>query len=295
MALLISERRRALGVGMQVGRILPYAKRRMVGPFIFLDHMGPVSVPAKPADMDVLPHPHIGLSTLTYLYSGEIVHRDSLGTNVAIQAGAVNWMTAGRGITHSERFERAQLGGDDLHGVQAWVALPEEHEEMAPSFSHHAKQDLPIWAQNGVVGRLLAGQAYGLRSPVQTLSPLHYVHLELTAGSQFETPCEHAEQAVYVAQGAVSIAGTVVSGGQMLVLDKAAMRLAALTQATVMLLGGEPVGPRHIYWNFVSSRKERLEQAAEDWRAGRMKLPDGDDQTFIALPRGPGPMAPGFS
>jgi redox-sensitive bicupin YhaK (pirin superfamily) len=295
-SMIIPERRRRLGGGLEVGRILPYAKRRMVGPFIFLDHMGPIDLTKDEASlMDVLPHPHIGLSTLTYLFDGEIVHRDSVATTVSIDAGAVNWMTAGRGITHSERFEKARLGGDRIHGVQAWVALPDGKEEIEPEFAHHAKNTLPTWEDAGVRGRLLAGSLYGLTAPPKTYSPLHYAHLDMHKGAKAELPAHHPERALYIASGTIEMDGTRFEAGQMLVLQAGTSWVRAIEPSTLMLLGGEPIGERHIYWNFVSSRKDRLEQAAQDWQAGRMKLPDADQQAFTPLPAGPGPLTPGFS
>lgn len=286
----IEQRRRSLGGGLEVGRVLPFAKRRMVGPFIFFDHMGPVDLaPGLSHELDVRPHPHIGLSTVTYLFSGEVMHRDSVGSEQAIRPLEVNWMTAGRGITHSERFEKARDVGDRLHGIQAWVALPKEDEESAPSFSHHAGADLPHWEERGVTGHLIAGSAFGLTAAARTHSPLFYVHLELAAGAEVEIPNAHAERAVYVARGAVEIDGAGQGAGRMLVLDRNASKLRATEPATVMLLGGDPVGERLIYWNFVSSSEERLAAAVDDWRAGRMKLPDADDAEFIPLPDAPLP------
>lgn len=286
--MVIEQRRRSLGGGLDVGRVLPFAKRRMIGPFVFFDHMGPLDVAAgADRSLDVRPHPHIGLSTVTYLFSGEIVHRDSVGSHQPIRAGEVNWMTAGSGITHSERFEKARAVGDHLHGIQAWVALPESDEETAPSFSHHAGADLPQWSDAGVHGQLIAGSAYGLTAGVRTHSPLFYAHLDLKAGATAEIPGGHAERAVYVATGAVEVGGHRHEAGRMLVLSAAASQMTAVERSTVMVLGGEPLGERHLYWNFVSSSKERLQQAAADWKAGRMKLPDADDQEFIPLPDDP--------
>ncbi|WP_121114855.1 pirin family protein [Croceibacterium ferulae] len=294
--MIIEQRRRSLGGGMEVGRVLPFAKRRMVGPFIFFDHMGPLDLaPGIGRDVDVRPHPHIGLATVTYLFSGEIMHRDSLGYEQAIRPQEVNWMTAGSGITHSERFERARAVGDHLHGIQAWVALPDGEEEIAPSFSHHAGDDLPHWVDGGVSGHLIAGSAYGLTAGAQTRSPLFYAHLDMAPGATAEIPGGHKERALYISAGAVELGGTRYESGQMLVLGAAASRVTAQERSTVMVLGGEPVGERFIYWNFVSSSKDRLGQAAADWQAGRMKLPDADDAEFIPLPDGPAPSAPAMS
>jgi len=282
--LVIEQRRKDLG-GFEVGRVLPYAKRRMVGPFVFFDHMGPADMAAGISrDVDVRPHPHIGLATVTYLFAGEIMHRDSVGSEAAIHPGEVNWMTAGSGITHSERFERARAHGDHLHGIQAWVALPVEHEEAAPAFSHHEGADLPVWSDSGVTGRLIAGSAWGLTARVETFSPLFYAHLELTPGAGFAMPHDHPERALYVASGAVEHEGRRYETGQMLVLGEGSASFKAPEAATVMALGGAPVGERFLYWNFVSSSQERLEQARADWRAGRMKLPDLDHDEYIPLP-----------
>ena len=281
--MVIEDRQRHLS-GIDVGRVLPFAKRRMVGPFIFFDHMGPLDLPAGVGrEVDVRPHPHIGLSTVTYLFAGEIVHRDSVGSVQPILPGAVNWMTAGRGITHSERFEKARAVGDRLHGIQAWVALPATDEETEPSFSHHAGDDLPQWREGGVQGRLIAGSAYGLAARVRIHSPLFYAHLELDAGAVAEIPPGYSERALYIARGVLEIDGVSYDAGRMLVVDRSASCFRALALATVMVLGGEPVGERFIFWNFVASSRERLEQAAEDWRAGRMKLPDADHDEFIPL------------
>ncbi|MCB2426439.1 pirin family protein [Methylophaga pinxianii] len=286
--MVIEQRRRGLGGGLEVGRILPFAKQRMIGPFIFFDHMGPLDImPGLDRSIDVRPHPHIGLSTVTYLFSGEVMHRDSLGYQQTIRPHEVNWMTAGRGITHSERFEHARAHGDHLHGIQAWVALPVEQEESAPSFSHHADRDLPQWNDKGVAGQLIAGSAYGLTARAETHSPLFYAHLDMTAGSTAEIPDGYSERAIYIASGLVELGGIRYQSGRMLVVGSTASRLLAITQSTVMVLGGEPIGERFIYWNFVSSSKERLAQAASDWKAGKMKLPDADDAEFIPLPDEP--------
>ncbi|WP_339490881.1 pirin family protein [Pseudomonas sp. EL_65y_Pfl2_R95] len=291
--MVIEQRRRSLGGGMEVGRVLPFVKQRMVGPFIFFDHMGPLDIaPGVDRSMDVRPHPHIGLSTVTYLYSGQVMHRDSLGYEQMIRPQEVNWMTAGRGITHSERFEHARAHGDHLHGIQAWVALPTEYEEIAPSFSHHAGCDLPQWSDAGVAGQLIAGSAYGLTAGAETHSPLFYAHLDMSPGATAEIPSGHKERALYIATGAVELAGTRFESGRMLVLGPAASRVLALEHSRVMVLGGEPIGERFIYWNFVSSSQDRLAQAASDWAAGKMKLPDADDEEFTPLPDEPVPSTP---
>ncbi|MET0535345.1 MAG: pirin family protein [Steroidobacter sp.] len=286
--LMIPARRKDLG-GFEVGRILPWTKRRMVGPFIFFDHMGPVNFPPDvPRKTDVRPHPHIGLSTITYLYQGEIVHRDSEGYYQTIRPGEVNWMTAGRGISHSERFDSRRETGGGLHGIQAWVALPEAAEETSPGFVHFDAAQLPSHQEPGVAIKVIAGEAYGMKSPVTTHSPLFYVHLDLNAGSTAQMCSGYAERAIYVASGKVAIEGEQYEAGQMAVVAPGSMpAITATEHSIVMLLGGEPVGPRHIWWNFVSSRQERIEQAKADWRAGRIQLPVNDDQEFIPLPDEP--------
>jgi redox-sensitive bicupin YhaK (pirin superfamily) len=289
--LVIEQRRRDLG-GFEVGRVLPFAKRRMVGPFVFFDHMGPVDFPPGiPRSVDVRPHPHIGLATVTYLFAGEIMHRDSVGSEQPIQPGEVNWMIAGRGITHSERFERARREGGHMNGIQAWVALPREHEETDPSFHHYAAAELPAFSQNGARARLIAGAAMGARAPVRTHSPLFYMHCELAAGARAELPAEYPERAAYVVAGAVEVNGERFAEGRMLVFQPGRpVVFTASAPAILMLLGGEPVGERFIEWNFVSSSRERIAQAKADWRAGRMKLPDRDNSEAIPLP--PEPSAP---
>ncbi len=283
--LVIEARRRDLG-GFEVARVLPHAKRRMVGPFIFFDHMGPVDMPrGVPRSVDVRPHPHIGLSTVTYLFEGEIMHRDSVGSEQAIRPGEVNWMTAGRGITHSERFERARAEGGRVHGIQAWVALPREAEESEPAFAHHGPGDLPFYEGGGLSARLLAGEAFGARAAVRTHSPMFYAHWALAAGAKAQLPAQYPERAAYVVQGEVEVAGEPHAAGRMLVLAPGQpVVFEARAPSVVMLLGGEPVGERFIEWNFVSSSRERIEGAKADWRAGRMKLPERDDREFIPLP-----------
>jgi redox-sensitive bicupin YhaK (pirin superfamily) len=282
---VIDQRRRDLG-GFEVGRVLPFGSRRMVGPFIFLDHLGPTTFPSGiPASTDVRPHPHIGLSTVTYLFEGEITHRDSLGSEQSIRPGEVNWMTAGSGITHSERFEKIRSQGGPLHGIQSWVALPREDEETAPAFAHHADADLPTVEEGGLWARLIAGKVFDVSSPVRTHSPLFYAHCALKDGTRLELPGDYSERAAYVAAGSVESEGKRFNAGQMLVFASGpGAGLSAAGPAIVMILGGEPVGRRFIEWNFVSSSQERIEQAKADWRAGRLKLPYHDDQEFIPLP-----------
>jgi redox-sensitive bicupin YhaK (pirin superfamily) len=288
--LVIDQRRRDLG-GFEVGRVLPFARHRMVGPFVFFDHMGPVEFAAGfPRTVDVRPHPHIGLSTVTYLFEGEITHRDSVGVTQDIKPGEVNWMTAGRGITHSERFDHLRQTGGAMHGIQTWVALPEALEETDPSFHHHSGADLPTYEGGGMWARLIAGKAFGAEARVKTHSPMFYVHWVLQPNATAQLPAEYPERAAYVAQGEVEVDGRTWRAGQMLVFRPGqTVPVKALTEAIVMLLGGEPVGERFIDWNFVSSSRARIEQAKADWKAGRMKLPDADDQEFIPLPETPPP------
>lgn len=290
---VIEQRRRDLGGGFEVGRVLPSPQQHMVGPYIFFDHMGPLDI-ARGVDrsVDVRPHPHVGLSTVTYLFAGEVMHRDSLGYGQAIRPRDVNWMTAGCGITHSERLERARAQGDHLHGIQAWVALPTEYEEVLPSFSHHSANDLPQWHDGGVSGQLIAGSAYGLTAVTATHSPQFYAHLDVAQGATAEIPTGYAERAVYIATGAVELDSVIYGAGRMLVLRADASSVRAAERSAVMVLGGEPLGERFVCWNFVSSSRDRLAQAAADWKAGRMKLPDADGAEFIPLPDGPAPAAP---
>lgn len=282
---VIRQRRRDLG-GLEVGRVLPAPEAHMVGPFIFFDHLGPLHLPAGlPPGTDIRPHPHIGLSTVTYLYSGEVMHRDSLAYEQPIRRGEVNWMTAGRGITHSERFEKARAQGDDVHGIQAWVALPREFEETDPAFTHYGADELVTLQERGIWMRLLAGEVFGLRSAVHIHSPLFYVHWELQPGATVQLPTAYRERALYVAAGSVEVAGERYEVGQMLIFEPGADAvITAQSAATLMGLGGEPVGQRYIEWNFVSSSRERIDAAKEDWRAGKFKLPDHDNREFIPLP-----------
>jgi len=285
--IVIETRKADLGGGFVVGRVLPFRLHRTVGPFVFFDHAGPMTLPPNiPRAVDVRPHPHIGLATVSYLFAGQITHRDSLGVQQVIEPGAVNWMTAGRGISHSERFEgRFKQEGGALDLIQSWVALPEADEEMAPAFNHYPAAGLPVQEDTGPWMRLVAGDAFGLTSGVKTRSPLFYVHVELQSGAKIAAPDGHAERAVYIAHGRVRIEGRDYGHGQMVVFRPgAAPAITALEPATVMLLGGESLGPRHIWWNFVSSRKERIEQAKADWKAGRIELPPTDKDEFIPLP-----------
>ncbi len=287
--MVIDARHGDLGNGLAVLRVLPYAKRRMVGPFIFLDHAGPLTIaPEHIATADVRPHPHIGLATVSYLLRGMIIHRDSLGVVQEIRPGEVNWMTAGRGISHSERFRHPDSFADGgLELLQAWVALPTEAEEAEPAFDHYPAHALPVIERPGVWMRLIAGSAFGCTSPVRTHSPLFYLHAELAAGATLVLAPDHPERAVYIAAGALEVDGKTYGRGQLLVLAagaEVAMRTPAATPATLMLLGGDPVGERHIWWNFVSSSKARIEQAKADWQGGRIPLPPTDNREYIPLP-----------
>ena len=278
---------RDLGDGFKVRRALPSSHRRMVGPFIFLDHMGPMIFRAG-AGPNVRPHPHIGLSTLTYLLEGEMIHRDSLGNVETIRAGDVNWMTAGRGIVHSERTPaRVQAAGGSLFGQQIWVALPKALEEMEPSFTNHAESSLPSLDVDGVSTTIIAGRAFGERSPVPVYSDLMYVDTVLKPGARFRIAAEHIERAVFLISGEIEIVGQSGSfGATELVVFKPGAEIVLRSDrgAHFTLLGGEPLPePRHIYWNFVSSSKDRIEQAKDDWRQGRFSGIKGE-RDYIPLP-----------
>jgi redox-sensitive bicupin YhaK (pirin superfamily) len=284
---IIDARPASLGNGFNVRRILPYRLRRMLGPFIFMDHAGPVNwTPNQVSDMDVLPHPHIGLSTVSYLFDGQVTHRDSLGVQQIIRPGEVNWMTAGRGIAHSERFEDpATLVGGSLEMIQTWVALPKEDEESAPAFDNYQPHELPIFTDKGVWLRLIAGDAFGLCNDVKTHSPMFYVHLVLQLGTRFGLPLGYPERGAYVAKGSVEVSGRTYGVGQLIVFTPGIDPvLTAREMSTIMLLGGEPLGERFIWWNFVSSRPERIEEAKADWLAGRIALPPNDNTEFVPLP-----------
>jgi redox-sensitive bicupin YhaK (pirin superfamily) len=275
---------RDLGDGFQVRRALPSPQRRMIGPFVFLDEMGPVHL-APGTGLDVRPHPHIGLATVTYLFEGEILHQDSLGVRQPIRPGDVNWMIAGRGIVHSERTPQAlRAQGAALWGLQSWLALPQPDEELAPSFRHHPAAELPQASFGGAKLRLIAGTLFGLRSPVKTLSALFYAEATLAEGAKLELVPEHEERAAYLVDGQVSVHGQEFPRGRLIVLRPAVHAvLEARTPARVMLLGGQTLGARHIWWNFVSSSRERIEQAKQDWKAGRFAAVPGDPE-FIPLP-----------
>ena len=285
--IVIEARDAAISKSMKVKRILPFRKRRMVGPFIFMDHAGPIGeLPENPSSLDVLPHPHIGLSTVSYLFGGQVTHRDSLGVEQIIRPGEVNWMTAGRGIAHSERFEDpATLAGGQLEMLQTWVALPEKDEEAAPTFDNYKPEQLPIDTDKGLWMRLIAGNAYGLKNNVSTHSPLFYLHANLEANTKFGLPKEHPDRGIYIAKGSIELGGQTYHAGQMIVfLKEDDSTFIAKEPSTLMILGGEPLGDRYIWWNFVSSRKERIEQAKEDWKQGRIILPPNDNKEFIPLP-----------
>lgn len=287
LELVIEARKASIAAGMEVKRILPFRQRRMVGPFIFMDHAGPVTqVPHNNISMDVLPHPHIGLSTVTYLFGGNVTHRDSLGVQQIIKPGEVNWMTAGKGISHSERFEDpAVLAGGDLEMLQTWVALPEKDEETDPTFYNYKQEQLPVYTDKGVWMRLIAGNAFGLSNSVKTHSPLFYLHVALEKGATFTLPTEHLERAIYLVKGSIQLDGRPYTAGQMLVFRSASQpKIIANEATTLMMLGGEPLGDRFIWWNFVSSRKDRIEQAKNDWKMGRIILPPNDNQEFVPLP-----------
>ena len=272
--------------GFSVRRALPHSKRRMVGPFIFFDHFGPAEFKSGQG-IDVRPHPHIGLATVTFLFDGEIMHRDSLGTAVPIRPEEVNWMTAGRGIVHSERTapERRQ-GGEPLHGLQCWVAMPSGDEEIDPSFVHVGADELPVVSDSGKRVRVVAGALYGARSPVPTLSDTLFADATLTAGTTLPFDAATEERALYVVDGEIDIMGDRFAPGRLLIFRPGdAITVTAVSDARVVLVGGAAMdGPRHIWWNFVSSRKDRIEQAKADWKAGRFRIVPGDETEFIPLP-----------
>jgi redox-sensitive bicupin YhaK (pirin superfamily) len=289
---VVVPRTKDLGDGFEVRRALPSTQRRMVGPFVFLDQMGPSRL-APGQGLDVRPHPHIGLATVTYLSEGEILHRDSVGSVQAIRPGDVNWMTAGSGIVHSERSP-AELrpAGVALAGLQCWVALPKAMEECAPSFAHHPAASLPVTDGGGARARVIAGEMYGLRSPVQTLSPMFYVELQLQPGARIDLPAAYSERAVYIVEGQLDLgADGRHEPGRLLVLKPGSdivLGSSGSAPLRAMLLGGEPMdGPRYLSWNFVSSSAERIQQAADDWRGQRFAQVPGETE-FIPMPDIPG-------
>jgi redox-sensitive bicupin YhaK (pirin superfamily) len=282
---VIDGRPRDLG-GFSVRRVLPAGGLQTVGPFIFFDHIGPAAfVPGT--GVDVRPHPHIGLATVTYLYAGEFMHRDSLGTAQLIRPGDVNWMVAGRGIAHSERTPpHVRLaGGASIHGIQTWIALPRQHEEAEPAFGHHPASTLPEIRFPGAVLRLIAGAAFGQQAPAAVFSPMFYLDAALEAGGTVELPTQYEERAVYVAEGEIAVEGSHYGPGQMVLFAAGSTAgLVATMPSRTMLLGGAPLdGPRHIWWNFVSSSRERIEQAKRDWQQGVFAPVPGDDER-IPLP-----------
>jgi len=282
---VIVPRTRDLGDGFEVRRVLPSEERRTVGPFVFFDQMGPTVLRAG-TGLDVRPHPHIGLATVTYLLDGEILHRDSLGTVQPIRPGEVNWMTAGRGIVHSERTPpELRTTGTRLFGIQTWIGLPNDREEVEPSFVHHAESALPMLEGDGKHVRVIAGEFQGARSPLAVFSETLYADAALAAGARLEVPPDYPERAIYIAEGRIAIAGDPFEAGRMLVFSPGdAILVDAIAQARCLLLGGEPLdGPRHLWWNFVSSSVERIDQAKADWREGRFpRVPD--ETEFIPLP-----------
>ena len=285
MTTVITPRVHDLGGGFEVRRAVPSLQARSVGPFVFVDHMGPaVFEPGR--GIDVRPHPHIGLATVTFLWAGAIHHRDTLGSDQVIRPGDVNWMTAGRGIAHSERTpadERA--AGQDLHGMQTWVALPQRDEEIAPEFHHHAAASLPQWTRNGAHLRVIAGQAWGEQSPVRVFADTFNVAIDLQPDAQLPIDSRAVERALYVLDGEAQLDGADIPPRHLVLLDRGTTPvLRAKTPLKAMLLGGEPLdGSRHLWWNFVSSSRERIEQAKQDWLQGRFGKIEGDDE-FIPLP-----------
>ncbi|HWK65219.1 MAG TPA: pirin family protein [Rhizobiaceae bacterium] len=272
--------------GFEVRRALPTARRRLVGPFIFFDRMGPAILRAGEA-LDVRPHPHIGLSTVTYLFDGKIRHRDSLGTEMVIEPGDINLMTAGRGIVHSERSPEELRGNPlSISGLQTWLALPDASEEMAPAFTNTPRGDLPAFSDGGVTGRLVIGEFQGLRSPVRAFSDTLYADISLDAGASVEIPADAEERAIYVLAGEVTIAGDTFPSDRLLVFRPSdIITVSSEKGAHFMLFGGASLGSkRYIWWNFVSSSKERIEQAKEEWRTGRFDIVPGDEEEFIPLP-----------
>ncbi|WP_421695237.1 pirin family protein [Aestuariivirga sp.] len=282
---VIVPRARDLG-GFEVRRALPSPGKQMIGPFIFFDQMGPALM--QPGQgIDVRPHPHIGLSTVTWLFDGSIYHRDSLGSAQPISPGELNWMTAGKGIVHSERTAPPELARErKVFGIQSWVALPKAFEEMAPAFDHVAAAALPVVEARGISARVIAGSLYGASSPVKTHSDLFYADVQLAAGSALPLPADHEERGAYVAEGEIEVAGQAFAQGRLIVFRAGdAITIRARSNARLMLLGGEPMdGPRYIWWNFVSSSKDRIEAAKEDWKSARFAIVPGDEKDFIPLP-----------
>ena len=281
---VIVPRPRDIG-GFEVRRLLPSAERRSVGPFVFFDQMGPAEL-APGAGIDVRPHPHIGLATVTYLFAGSIVHRDSLGSVQTIEPGAVNWMTAGRGIVHSERSDsELRKQRQKLYGIQIWVALPKRHEETDPDFTHYGAASLPVIEGDGKTVRVIAGSLFGKTAPVKTFSTLFYADATLQPGGSLVLDNRHAERAIYLLEGTLEISGQQFESGRLLVFSSSdSILVKATSAARLLLLGGEPLdGPRYLWWNFVASSRERIEQAKADWQAGRF-APVPGEREFIPLP-----------
>lgn len=283
--MVIVPRARDLG-GFEVRRALPSAERQMVGPFIFFDQFGPVLMQAGQG-VNVRPHPHIGLSTVTWLFDGSIFHRDSLGSEQPISPGELNWMTAGKGIVHSERTIPEELAKPrKLFGIQSWVALPKQFEETAPAFEHVAMDRLPVLDERGIQVRVIAGSLFGAASPVKTHSDLFYADVQMAAGTALPLPADHEERGIYIAEGEIEVGGQVFETGRLLVFRPGdAITIRARSNARMMMLGGEPMdGPRYIWWNFVSSSKDRMEAAKDDWKQARFGIVPGDEKEFIPLP-----------
>jgi hypothetical protein len=286
IATIVEPRKRDLG-GFSVDRIIPAIGCRHLGPFVFFDHMGDAQLRMQAGHgIDVRPHPHIGLATVTYLFAGAIDHRDTLGSWQTIRPGDLNWMVAGRGIAHSERTPPSErAAGGPAHGLQLWCALPGEHEETTPSFDHHPSASLPVHTAGGVTARVLAGEAWGVKSPARTLSPTFYVDVALAPGASIDIPTGYSERGLFVVDGELQIGAHTLSTGPIITLEPtAAVTLRATQPTRVMLLGGESIGERHVWWNFVSSSRDRIEAAKADWQAGRFGKVPGDETEFIPLP-----------
>jgi len=293
LELMIVPRSVDLGAA-EVRRALPHSTRRTVGPFVFFDHFGP-AVFKSGNGLDVRPHPHIGLSTLTYLYDGEIIHRDTLGVQAAIHPGEVNWMTAGRGIVHSERTApERRVDGEPLHGLQLWIAMPAKDEEIDPSFAHLDGEELPVVEGEGKKARVIAGRMFGAVSPLKTNSETICADISLDAGAAMPLDADYEERAIYVSSGEIDIAGDRFEMGRLLVFRPGdRITVTAVKPSRIAVVGGAPLdGPRYVWWNFVSSRRERIEQAKEDWKRGWFGKVPGDEIEFIPLPEKPQTIAP---
>ncbi len=287
--IVIKGKPRDLGDGFHVSRLLPAIEQRFVGPFVFFDYFGPVEFPPG-RGIDVRPHPHIGLATVTYLFEGSQMHRDSIGSVQEIQPGDVNWMTAGRGIAHSERTgPEVRARGHRLHGIQSWVGLPVKDEEADPSFQHAASADLPSKTENGVTLKIITGKAFGLASPVRVFSDIFYVDALIEDGATLAVPDEYEQRGIFVVGGDAEVNGELHGDGTMILLaPKEEVTIRGAGNTRVMLLGGAPLdGERHLWWNFVASDKARIERAKDDWRSGRIGTIPGDDKEFIPLPEKP--------